>query len=433
MICVCCGLWGIYSGVTTAAVEAIFGDSIPSGKRQNLYLWRDGLGTGARALGPLLAVVYFVIVDATKWKLHDVQIVMLGGLVLAVVPCLACFFFNDADTLGKESEAFNAGAKKAPAFRTVYDPTKGAATNPHRSNGLTHLIPLIQFYSSLAMGIASGITSKYFPIYFADDIGLDPRTVMGIYAVMPLTTSACSFCVMNLSYKIGRVQSVLLCLVIGIPLLFFMAAMGTSFWNSEKALLIGVQVVRTSVMNAYSPVSRSILNDWAPKDQRARWNSLSSIQKVGWSGSAMLGGFIIKKWSYSVCFWVTGSVQLIGLAIRLVLLRIVPDDPVRESGRETDSYVYAMTKESFLGEPELKDSEASDSQGSDQLACERRFSTISTYSTSTPRNVPQQSYWGTDDALWDSISSFFTGQSDDDEALLEEGQEDNDLSELAQE
>ena len=60
------------------------------------------------------------------------------------------------------------------------------------------------------------------------------------------------------------------------------AAVHTSTWANTAGggLLIAVQILRTSFMQGYSPVSRSILNDYAPKDERARWNSLSSLQKV---------------------------------------------------------------------------------------------------------------------------------------------------------
>ena len=179
MLCASCWLWGVFSGVTTSAVEAIFGDSVVSGKRTEYYLWRDGMGTGARALGPLMAVAIFLALKENDWKLHDLQIVMSAGLVLALVPCIACFCFSDSDVLGKESEALNArrGAKDEPLFRTVYDAKHGAATKPDTSNNRTQYVPMVQFISSLVMGIASGITSKYFPLYFIDKIDLGPILV----------------------------------------------------------------------------------------------------------------------------------------------------------------------------------------------------------------------------------------------------------------
>jgi hypothetical protein len=41
---------------------------------------------------------------------------------------------------------------------------------------------------------------------------------------------------------------------------------------------------------------RSILMDAVSKEERARWNALETVTAVGWSGSALLGGFLADKY-----------------------------------------------------------------------------------------------------------------------------------------
>jgi len=45
-------LWGVFMGLHSSALSALFGDSVPSGRRSKLYVWRASLRTLGNALGP---------------------------------------------------------------------------------------------------------------------------------------------------------------------------------------------------------------------------------------------------------------------------------------------------------------------------------------------------------------------------------------------
>ena len=40
------------------------------------------------------------------------------------------------------------------------------------------------------------------------------------------------------------------------------------------------------------------------------WNSLDGIAGLGWSGSAVVGGYLIKGYGFQACFLVTAAAQL---------------------------------------------------------------------------------------------------------------------------
>ena len=47
--------------------------------------------------------------------------------------------------------------------------------------------------------------------------------------------------------------------------------------------------------------------DFSRRQERGGWNAVDSITRFGWSGSAVVGGFIIDAYGYSLAFLVTGA------------------------------------------------------------------------------------------------------------------------------
>ncbi len=73
-------------------------------------------------------------------------------------------------------------------------------------------------------------------------------------------------------------------------------------------------------MRCSQPLRRSILMDHVPKEFRARWNALEGLAVFSWSGSAVLGGYLIDAYDYRTCFFITSFVYFAGLALELFLL-----------------------------------------------------------------------------------------------------------------
>ena len=57
-----------------------------------------------------------------------------------------------------------------------------------------------------------------------------------------------------------------------------------------------------------------------------RWKSLESIGSLGWSGSAVLGGYLADKYDYSVTFLITVLFQFLGSVIQFSLVNVVPKE-----------------------------------------------------------------------------------------------------------
>ena len=50
-------------------------------------------------------------------------------------------------------------------------------------------------------------------------------------------------------------------------------------------VIVLVYLLRTALMNCTYPLDASIMMDFTPTHQRARWQSLGSIVKFGWCGA----------------------------------------------------------------------------------------------------------------------------------------------------
>jgi MFS family permease len=59
------------------------------------------------------------------------------------------------------------------------------------------------------------------------------------------------------------------------------------------------------------------------KEERARWNAAESINRFGWSGSAVLGGHLVDRYGYRLTFLITAGLQLSSALILSSLAGVV--------------------------------------------------------------------------------------------------------------
>jgi len=76
-------------------------------------------------------------------------------------------------------------------------------------------------------------------------------------------------------------------------------------------------------MNGSSGIRRSMMMDAVPKNQRVRWNSLESLTRMTWAGSAALGGWCVSTFGYRQTFLITAVVYTISTTPLLLLVPIM--------------------------------------------------------------------------------------------------------------
>ena len=185
---------------------------------------------------------------------------------------------------------------------------------------VAHIAPLVALSDLIAM-IGSGMTVKFFALFFWKDLGLRPIMVSAVFVAGPIGIAAFAQLAQRTSTCIGRVQTTLCAEGCGVSLLVALA-----FLHRKEAVL-PVYLLRTWLMNCCTGLNKSVLNDYVPKRNRAKWNSLESLNFFSWSGSALLGGVLVDQFGYRFTFLVTAALQSLSLCCLVPLALLVHAEP----------------------------------------------------------------------------------------------------------
>jgi hypothetical protein len=243
--------------------------------------------------------------------------VMYVGLGLQVVNALVMTLFDDRKALDESNDDDDEGVMESGTDDECdINPHLVQDRNPQSDsstlNGMLHpgssdtsdlvllskrqkWIPYIVSCQGLIFAVGSGMTIKFFPLFFKDDVGMTPSQVQIIYCIAPLVTAICStLCTQLAGSGFGRVQAMLLYSVAGVSLLYSMVFF-KSYLDQHPILLVPIYILCRSLMDGSAPVQESILMDFVPKQERARWKTIDSVTSFGWCGSAAFGGWLADK------------------------------------------------------------------------------------------------------------------------------------------
>lgn len=397
MISTALGLWGMYQGVWNTVMETIFADSIKTGDRSEFNTRKFMLLQAASIVGPIVAVVIFSVTGNT-WYHLTLRLVFVVGVLLCIPGALILFFFTDDEALGEESESHAISRSTSRRPDGSSDGSSTPDVGPGRDMsvsgqldsvasslakyegqatwcGMTAArIPHIIIASDLISGLASGMTIKFFPLYFAKEVYLRPVSVQTIYIALPFFMIVVSKTGQMVSKRLGRVTTSILMSYIGSAALIGLFAVefyaqwgcydcpqkhGTTHmqctnttanekdgepecmwtadhdsWTCEpidcalrdKWYVALALYFFSTFQHCCRPLKKSILMDYTTKRTRGRWNSLDSVTRFGWSGSAVLGGYLIQNYSYGLTFLVTAFAQIVSATMLFALIPLMGSD-----------------------------------------------------------------------------------------------------------
>jgi len=364
----------VEQAITNGPAQALYADSIRTGERSHYYTILFALYLAASMLGPLISIVMFSI-HGNEWDLPSLRNIFLAGLAVEAVGMFTFMLFRDDCALEEESEAVRSTSSTAAPRATDAEEASGAEklpeAPPDEPSPHVWLVPYILFASSLCFALGSGMTVKFFPLFFKNDCGLSPIGVQGVYAAMPPLMAAMSGVGTWVSKGLGRVQTMVAIKVVGVSLLVSMALLkdwvNPSGDHAESGsgeappphihvgravVMVIIYLVRTGLMNCTYPLEESILMDYVPKNTRARWKALDSVGVFGWCGSAAIGGYLADVNGYAFTFLITAAVQYLATALQASLIFIVPRREMREA-TATDAPSAVVTEDfSATIEPE---------------------------------------------------------------------------------
>lgn len=417
-ISIALGLWGMYQGVWNTVMETVFADSVKTGDRSKFNTRKFMLLQASSVVGPIVAIAIFSL-SGNTWYHVTLRNVFLTGAMLCIPGALLLMFFRDDHALGEESQGHAVGSSEPPTRR----PSKVGGfskdeeelvkkladvagkleryNKPRTCCGMTaRKIPHILVFSDLISGLASGMTIKFFPLYFAKEIYLEPVPVQGIYIALPFFMIVVSKSGQMISKRIGRVTTSIIMAYIGSAALIglfcieffakwgcyecpqehgtteYMCTTGTELVAGEPVcnwsihddnswtclpidcklrdywyIALGLYFLST-FQHCCRPLKKSILMDFTEKKTRAKWNSLDSVTRFGWSGSAVVGGYLIEKYSYGTTFLVTAFAQIVSASMLFMLIPLMGSDHENKVDNPPGSFQEPAEAEAGKGHSE---------------------------------------------------------------------------------
>jgi MFS family permease len=350
-------VWGLYWGCAQTSVTALFADSIPDGQRAHYFTTRSILIKFGQLAGPVVALIMFVILG-DKWTIHDCSIVMMVGQLFCLPAIfLLCLLNDDAtahpheattlqepllenheDSTSIRSDEESAGEESSPTSPAQDDDEgelserqQAAAASVHCDEtydevrlGLlfpfissTRIIPTLVATADVTSGLASGMSIRYFAIFLVDNLNIGPSLVQVLYIIAPIVQMGLMKLIMMFAKRGGRCLLAVAFKWIGIALMLTMVVSYTRGWPSWVTCTI--LIWRTAFMNSPSALTRSVLMDHVKKEERAKWSALESLNMFSWSGSAVIGGFLVDKEGIIFNFCVTACLQFIATLPLVVL------------------------------------------------------------------------------------------------------------------
>jgi MFS family permease len=305
--------WGAFWGTADTSLSALFADSVPKGQRSYYFTLRSSLIMAGNLAGPAAALILFALLG-DKWTVRDCAIVVAVGNTLSLPALLVLWFMKDEQTEqenlsdqldGTEPLLVNNGPP------SDYNDDEGTTEQSRGLLGIpeNRVVPILISAADILSGLGSGMSIRYFPIFFMDNLKLSPAMVQVLYILSPVLQTLLMHVGQLWSQSFGRCRVTVMYKWVGILCMFTMLLsyhFGVSVW-----VTCTLYILRTSFMNSTSALTKSVLMDSVPRSERGKWSALESVNMFSWSGSAALGGILVSIEGIMFNFCVTASIQLL--------------------------------------------------------------------------------------------------------------------------
>ena len=179
------------------------------------------------------------------------------------------------------------------------------------------IVPSLIATADIVGGFASGMSIRYIAIFLYDNLHLSPIAVQVVYIANPILQVFLRKQAQILAGTHGRCKVTVGLKWIGISLMIAMVVLYKL--GAPRIVVCVVLILRTCFMNSPSSLTKSVLMDHVPKEDRGKWASLESVSMVSWSGSAALGGLLVESRGILFNFCFTAFLQFLATGPLLLL------------------------------------------------------------------------------------------------------------------
>eukprot|EP00411_Alexandrium_monilatum_P001573 CAMPEP_0175188220 /NCGR_PEP_ID=MMETSP0093-20121207/3310_1 /TAXON_ID=311494 /ORGANISM="Alexandrium monilatum, Strain CCMP3105" /LENGTH=412 /DNA_ID=CAMNT_0016480997 /DNA_START=153 /DNA_END=1391 /DNA_ORIENTATION=+ len=289
-------------------VPALLADLTAPGQERTAAVGAmNSLRNLGQASGPLLQLMLTLVLGTTSWTPRQLHWIICSGLFI-LVPYIAVLSPVWSGRTPRP-QASAAGPALAEELRdTTGGPSREAS--PQASQPLAPvqrrrwLIAVAMELAAIVMFLGSGMTFKFFPLFFKGDFGFSPTAVCLFMTVLWLMAAAGAQVAPQVAKRIGRVRTVLLTTCVAAGLLFWVAS-GLPAWASALTVL-----VRAAFSQSSMPLMLAVVLDMVPPQHRGKWSAVVSLRRTSFAVSAFIGGQLSDHHDYRYAFFVTACVQL---------------------------------------------------------------------------------------------------------------------------
>ncbi|DAZ95928.1 TPA: hypothetical protein N0F65_012405 [Lagenidium giganteum] len=344
---------GVFLAAFTPPLEALFIDSIPFGQRTAPLLIKNSIMYGAMtSMGPILSIIGFLWFGNT-WKLPQLNVMMYVGIFFLAVACIVLFMFRDnhitkatdntteeivplrtptmvatelMEVTFDENDARREEAQQATQLFTESTPLIGLQEMENESAKATTLcgwlsekhVPWLLYLSDVIMYQADGMTVNYLGVFFVKEYGMLPIQLEVTCLFQAATILGFSALARHGALQFGRIETMVAVRAVSIVALVLLC------YVRWLPLVLCFFLLRVGMTCSVLPLSRSMLMDYVPKNERATWNAFDSVTRFAFAESAVVGGLIIDHYgSYRLCFLIAAIVAVVGLVVDLLVLPLV--------------------------------------------------------------------------------------------------------------
>ncbi|CAE8642279.1 unnamed protein product [Polarella glacialis] len=278
--------------------SALLADMTNAGHERTKVLGDNAtMSSLGRASGPALQLLAILVSGREDWTCEELHPILCLGFVI-FVPYLVCVWRvqkPDAPSLAAREPL---AASTAEAVDTSGCGSCEASAGPpmwKKWLGATLLET-----GSLVTAVGSGMTFKFWPLFFKGDYGFSPAGVCAMQLAVWVSIALAAQVSPKLARYLGRSRSVILTHYAGCSLMFLI-----SFYKGPAIVVMPLILLRNAVQNSNVPVVQSMIMDLVPSHHRGKWSGIASLRRMTWSGSAFVGGYLSDSHDYRYAFFFT--------------------------------------------------------------------------------------------------------------------------------
>ncbi len=345
--------WGFMWGIMDVALPSLFADSLPEPQEIMYYTRASRVIRASNAFGPLVVFALFYHFLGDQWTIYNCSIVMTVGLVfcLPMVLLLCCLrdvemqvelpgeihmddiclatddcqqdcevtMTENGGNITEETAAITAMLDSSDDFEREYENPSQTVCGCYSQS---IVVPSLISIGSILSGIASGISIRYFPVFFVSLLHLSPTFVQMVYMMTPLGQA-----VVKCFAK--RIAGVLGASFVTLTLQWtFVAVLCTMLYCYQRDMSVWIVCTlylwHAFLMNSTTALTQSLLWSTISVNSVSKWTITENLQILLWSVGAAVGGYIVGTKGLVMCFYATAALQALASLPVLVLCCVGP-------------------------------------------------------------------------------------------------------------